>query len=92
MPPQGPTFVGTGSGAPEVPELPSAQGYNWATWPTGIQILGTGPPGWGLGVRPATLPWKTPLAMKSQTRVTLLRKPKFRKGCSANGGRRIRRN
>jgi hypothetical protein len=32
-PPQGPTFVGTGSGAPEVPELPSAWGYNWATRP-----------------------------------------------------------
>jgi hypothetical protein len=25
---QGPTFVGTGSGAPEVPELPSAWVYN----------------------------------------------------------------
>jgi hypothetical protein len=33
MSPQGPTFVGTGSGAPEVPELPSAWEYNWATRP-----------------------------------------------------------
>jgi hypothetical protein len=32
---QGPTFVGTGSGAPEVPELPSAWVYNWATRPQG---------------------------------------------------------
>jgi hypothetical protein len=29
--PQGPTFVDTGRGAPEVSELPSARGYNWAT-------------------------------------------------------------
>jgi hypothetical protein len=31
--PHGPTFVGMGNGTPEVPELPSAQGYNWATRP-----------------------------------------------------------
>jgi hypothetical protein len=35
IPPQGPTFVGTGIGGPEVPELPSAWGYNWATRPQG---------------------------------------------------------
>jgi hypothetical protein len=35
--------------------------------PRGTYILGTGPPGLGLGVRPATLPWKTFLAAKSQT-------------------------
>jgi hypothetical protein len=29
--PQGSTIVGTGSGTPEVPELPSAWGYSWAT-------------------------------------------------------------
>jgi hypothetical protein len=29
--PQGPTIVGTGNGTPEVPELPSAWGYSWAT-------------------------------------------------------------
>jgi hypothetical protein len=33
--PQGSTFVGTGSGAPEVPELPSALGYSRATRPHG---------------------------------------------------------
>jgi hypothetical protein len=33
--PQGSTFVGTGSGAPEVPELPSARGYSRATQPQG---------------------------------------------------------
>jgi hypothetical protein len=33
--PQGSTFVGTGSGAPEVPELPSARGYSRATRPQG---------------------------------------------------------
>jgi hypothetical protein len=27
--------VGSGNGAPEVPELPSAWGYNWATRPQG---------------------------------------------------------
>jgi hypothetical protein len=33
--PQGRTYVGTGSGAPEVPDLHSAWGYNWATRPQG---------------------------------------------------------
>jgi hypothetical protein len=33
--PQGPTFVGMGSGTPEVPELSIAQGYSWASWPQG---------------------------------------------------------
>jgi hypothetical protein len=33
--PQGSTYVGTGSGAPEVPELPSARGYSRATRPQG---------------------------------------------------------
>jgi hypothetical protein len=33
--PQGSTFVGTGSGAPEVPELPSARWYSRATRPHG---------------------------------------------------------
>jgi hypothetical protein len=33
--PQEPTFAGTGNGTPEVPELPSAWGYNWATQPPG---------------------------------------------------------
>jgi hypothetical protein len=32
---QGPTFERMGSGAPEVPELPSVWGYNWATRPQG---------------------------------------------------------
>jgi hypothetical protein len=32
---QGPTQVGTGNGDPEVPELPSVQGYSWATLPPG---------------------------------------------------------
>jgi hypothetical protein len=36
MPPQGPTIVGTGSGTPEVPELPSARGYSWATLSPGV--------------------------------------------------------
>jgi hypothetical protein len=34
--PQGPTTVGTGSGIPEVPELPSARGYSWATLSPGV--------------------------------------------------------
>jgi hypothetical protein len=35
--PQGPTKVGTGNGDPEVPELPSVQGYSWATlYPGGV--------------------------------------------------------
>jgi hypothetical protein len=66
--------VGTGSGAPEVPELPSAWDITGLTGPKGIYILGTGSPGWGLGIRPETLLWKTSLATKSQTRVTCLRK------------------
>jgi hypothetical protein len=46
--PQGPTFVRTGSVTPEVPELPSAYGYNWATrsqgdinsgdWPSRLEV------------------------------------------------------
>jgi hypothetical protein len=38
IPPQGPTFVGTRSGAPEVPELPSALGWGITRLPgpTGI--------------------------------------------------------
>jgi hypothetical protein len=34
--PQGLTVVGTGSGTPEVPELPSAQGKSWATLSPGV--------------------------------------------------------
>jgi hypothetical protein len=34
--PQGRTVVGTGSGTPEVPELPSARGYSWATMSPGV--------------------------------------------------------
>jgi hypothetical protein len=34
--PQGPTIVGTGNGTPEVPELPSAWGYSWATLSPGV--------------------------------------------------------
>jgi hypothetical protein len=33
--PQGPTIAGTGNGTPEVPELPSAWGYTWATLSSG---------------------------------------------------------
>jgi hypothetical protein len=33
--PQGSIYVGTGSGAPEVPELPSSWGYSRATRPQG---------------------------------------------------------
>jgi hypothetical protein len=34
--PSGPTIVGTGNGTPEVPELPSAWGYSWATLSPGF--------------------------------------------------------
>jgi hypothetical protein len=34
--PQGPTTVGTGNDTPEVPELPSAWGYSWATLSPGV--------------------------------------------------------
>jgi hypothetical protein len=34
--PQGPTIVGTGSGTPEVPELPSARGYSCVTLSPGV--------------------------------------------------------
>jgi hypothetical protein len=34
--PQGSTIVGTGNGTPEVPELPSAWGYSWATLSLGV--------------------------------------------------------
>jgi hypothetical protein len=33
---QGPTIVGTRSGNPEVPELPGARGYSWATLSPGV--------------------------------------------------------
>jgi hypothetical protein len=33
---QGPTIVGSGNGTPEVPELPSAWGYSWATLSPGV--------------------------------------------------------
>jgi len=35
--------------------VPSAWGYSWATLPWGLQILWTGPPGWGLGLQPITI-------------------------------------
>jgi hypothetical protein len=34
--PHGHTIVGTGNGTPEVPELPSAWGYIWATLSPGV--------------------------------------------------------
>jgi hypothetical protein len=34
--PQGPTIVGTGSGTPEVPEIPNARRYSWATLSPGV--------------------------------------------------------
>jgi hypothetical protein len=73
--PLGSQIFGTGSGTPGVPELPSAWRYNWTTRHQGNINLGTSPPGWGLGVRPATLPWKT-LATKCQTRNNLSYKAK----------------
>jgi hypothetical protein len=47
--PQRPTFVGTGSGTPEVPELPSAWGYNWAIRPQGDINSGDWPSRFGIG-------------------------------------------
>jgi hypothetical protein len=69
-PPQGPTFVGTGSGAPEVPELPSARGYNWATRPQGDINSGDWPSRMGVGSKASDLTLENLIAMKSQTRVT----------------------
>jgi hypothetical protein len=40
---QGLIFVSTGSGTPEVPKLPSAWGYNWATLPPGDINTGVHP-------------------------------------------------
>jgi hypothetical protein len=57
-------------------------GYNWATQPQGYVNSGDWPSRLGVGLRPVTLPWKTHLAMKSQTS---LRKSKPTNGCSANG-------
>jgi hypothetical protein len=61
--PRGATFVGTGSGTPKVPELPSARVYKRPSRPQGGN---SGDRTSRLGVRPAALPWKTHLAMKSQ--------------------------
>jgi hypothetical protein len=57
--------VSTGSGAPEVSELPSAWGYSWATQPHGD--INSGDWSSRLGVRPAILPWETFLAAKCRT-------------------------
>jgi hypothetical protein len=53
--PQGPTFVGTRSGAPEVPELPSAWGYNWDTRPKVNINSGDWPSRLGLGHKASDL-------------------------------------
>jgi hypothetical protein len=47
--PQGPKYVGTVSGTPEVPALPSAWRYNWATRPQGDINSGGWPPRLGVG-------------------------------------------
>jgi hypothetical protein len=83
--PQGPTFVGTGSDTPEVPESPSAWEYNWATRPQGDINSGAWPSMLGVGRKASDLTLEKLIATKSQTRVlgmTSLRKPEPTKGCS----------
>jgi hypothetical protein len=65
---EGPTFVGTGSVTPEVPELPSAWGYNWATWPQGDTDSGEWPSRLGVGRKASDLTLEKLIATKSQTR------------------------
>jgi hypothetical protein len=87
-PPQGPTFVGMRSGAPEVPELPSSWGYNWATWPQGDINSGDWPSRLGVGRKASNLILENTCCYEISNKSDLPDKPKSTKGCSANGRRR----
>jgi hypothetical protein len=76
--PQGPTVVGTGSGTPEVPELPSAQGYSWATLSPGVTNTETWSSRLGVGLT-------TPHHKKTAVTESQERRPRPDMGCRAIG-------
>jgi hypothetical protein len=67
--PSGAHIVGMGSGSPEVPELTSAWGYNWATHPQGDINSGDWPSRLGVGSKASNLTLEKLNATKSQTRI-----------------------
>jgi hypothetical protein len=78
--PQGPTFVGTGSGAPEIPELPSAWGYTWATWPQGDINSGDWPSRLGVGHKASNLTLENTYCYEISNKSDLSEKAKTHKG------------
>jgi hypothetical protein len=78
--PQGPTFVGTGSGAPKVPELHSAQGYNWATRPQGDINYGYWPSRFRVGHKASDLILENTSCCEVSNKSDLSEKAKTHKG------------
>jgi len=74
--------VGTGSGAPEVPELPSARGYNWATRPQGDINSGDWPSRLGVGRKASDLTLENTSCYEISNKSDLSEKAKLTKGCS----------
>jgi hypothetical protein len=72
--------VGTGSGAPEVPELPTAWGYNWATLPQGDINSGDWPSRLGVGRKASDLILENTSWYEISKRVDLSEKAKILKG------------
>jgi hypothetical protein len=78
--PQRPTFVSTGSGDPEVPELPSAWGYNWATRPQGDMNSGDWPSRLGVWPKASDFVLQNTSCYEISNKSDLSEKAKIHKG------------
>jgi hypothetical protein len=89
--PQGATFVDTGSGALEVPELPSAWGHNWVTQAQGDINPGHWPSRLGVGHKASDLTLENTSCYEISNKSDLSEMPKSTRGCSANGRRTVKK-
>jgi hypothetical protein len=78
--PQGPTFVGTGSGAPEIPELPSSRVCRRVTRPQGDINSGDWPSRLGVGGKARDLTLENTSCYEISNKSDLSEKAKTHKG------------
>jgi hypothetical protein len=72
--------MGMGSGAPEVPELPSAWGYNWANRPQGDINSGEWSSRLGVGRKASDLTLENTSCYELSNKSDLSEKAKIHKG------------
>jgi hypothetical protein len=75
-----PIFVGRGSGAPEVRELPSAWGCDWAVRPQGVINSGDWPSRLGVGCMANVLTLENTSCCEISNKSELSEKAKTHKG------------